>query len=213
VADFIVHGLRFSPYVRTVLLALEEKGAAYEVQPVAFGSAEHLDRHPFARIPALEHGDFHLFETQAILRYLDRILPEPALTPADPKGAARMDQLMGINDWYLFGEASKVIGFQRIMRPKLMGRPSDEAACAAAEPFAVRCMAALSGMLGGQMFMAGEALTLADLMIAPQFEFLVPTPEGERALAPHANLRRWFDRMRDRPSMRATAPNRPPQAA
>lgn len=206
--DFIVHGIPFSPYVRAVSMTLEEKGASYTVQPVAFGSAAHLDRHPFARIPALEHGEFRLFETQAILRYLDRILPDPALTPADPRGAARMDQLMGINDWYLFGEAGKVIGFQRIVRPKMTGQPCDEVACAAAEPFAVRCMAALSDLLGDQPFMAGEALTLADMMIAPQFAFLAPTPEGERALAPHANLQRWFARMRARPSMEATAPIR-----
>ena len=50
----------------------------------------------------LEHNGFLLYETQAILRYLDRVLPTPALTPADPRRAARMDQVMNVTDWYLF---------------------------------------------------------------------------------------------------------------
>jgi glutathione S-transferase len=55
-------------------------------------------RHPFGRVPVLEYDGFMLYETQAILRFLDRILPSPTLTPADPKAAARMDQAMIIND-------------------------------------------------------------------------------------------------------------------
>ncbi len=46
----------------------------------------------------LEHEGFTLYESQAILRYLDRVLPAQVLTPADPKAAARMDQAMNIND-------------------------------------------------------------------------------------------------------------------
>ena len=80
-----------------MLATLEEKGAAYRLVPVApgtFRTPEHLARHPFGRVPVLDHGGFRLYETQAILRYLDRVLPMPALTPADPKAAGRMDQLM-----------------------------------------------------------------------------------------------------------------------
>ena len=32
-------------------------------------------------MPAIEHGDFTLYETQAIVRYIDRVWPQPALTP------------------------------------------------------------------------------------------------------------------------------------
>src|SRR5438093_689803 len=116
-AEYTIHTVPGSPFARAVLATLEEKGAAYGIVPIAPGTTkqpEHLARHPFGRMPVLEHGDFRLYETQAILRYLDRILPEPALTPADPRAAARMDQLMSINDWYLFQGCLNVIGFQRI---------------------------------------------------------------------------------------------------
>src|SRR5580692_6009962 len=95
--DIAVHSIPGSPYGRAVLLALEEKRAAYRLVPVVpktLRSPELLARHPFGRVPVLEHGDFRLFETQAIVRYLDRVLPGPALTPPEPRSAARMDQLM-----------------------------------------------------------------------------------------------------------------------
>src|ERR1700761_6164198 len=89
-SEFIVHSVPGSPFGRAVLATLEEKGASYRLAPVApgtFRSAEHLARHPFGRVPVLEHGSFILYETQAILRYLDRLLPAPALVPSDPESA------------------------------------------------------------------------------------------------------------------------------
>jgi glutathione S-transferase len=68
------------------------------VAPGALTSAKHLALHPFGKIPALSHGDFHLYECQAIGRYLDRVSPRPPLTPNNLQAAARMDQLMNIND-------------------------------------------------------------------------------------------------------------------
>src|ERR1700694_3242943 len=96
-SDFIVHSIPGSPFGRAVLAALEEKGASYRLSPVApgsFKSPEHMARHPFGRVPVLEHGGFMLYETQAILRYLDRVLRAPALTPVDPKARARLDQVI-----------------------------------------------------------------------------------------------------------------------
>ena len=93
----------------------------------ADGVFHRVARHPFGRVPVLEHGSFILYETQAILRYLDRLLPAPALVPSDPESAARMDQVMNVNDWYLFQGVANVIGFQRVVGPRLMGLTPDEA--------------------------------------------------------------------------------------
>ena len=153
-SEFIVHSIPGSPFGRAALTALEEKGARYSFSPLAPGglrSPEHLARHPFGRVPVLEHDDFQLYETQAILRYVDRVLPAPALTPADPKVAARMDQVMNIHDWYLFQGVLNVIGFQRIIKPRLMGQPADEAAVEAALPQRPsRCLVALAGAFAVQ---------------------------------------------------------------
>lgn len=206
-ADFIVHSVPGSPFGRSVLAELEEKGAHYSLVPVAPGtlrSPEHLARHPFGRVPVLDHGDLRVFESQAILRYIDRILPQPALTPVDPRAAARMDQLMNINDWYLFQGVANVIGFQRIIRPRFMGLPADEAAIGEAMPRAHTVFDELARQLGDKAYFVGEALSLADILLAPQLDFFRATPEWQPLTLKHAKLREWLDRMGARPSMAAT---------
>jgi glutathione S-transferase len=206
-SGFIVHGVPGSPYGRAVLAALIEKGQSFTFKALAPGGAkqpDHLAKMPFGRIPLFEHGSFVLYETQAILRYLERIIPEPPLSPADPRAAARMDQLIGINDWYLFGEVGRVIAFQRIIAPKLLGAEPDEAVVAAAMPRAEICYAELDRLLGDQPYLTGDALTLADLMIAPHLDLLAATPEGEALLQARPRLAAWLARVLARPSFTAT---------
>ena len=206
-SGYTVHTIPGSPFGRAVLIVLEEKGAAYRLAAVAPGtlrSPEHTARHPFARVPVLEHDGFRLYETQAILRYLDRVLPAPSLTPADARRAARMDQLMAINDWYLFQGVANVIGFQRVVGPRLLGLTPDETAIAAAMPKARTVFIELSALLGRQPFFAGEAFTLADVLLAPQLDFLSATPEWAVLTADTPHLCAWLERVRARPSLEAT---------
>jgi glutathione S-transferase len=192
-AEFIVHSIPGSPFGRAVLTTLEEKGARYRFSPLAPGtlrSPEHLARHPFGRVPVLEHNGFMLYETQAILRYLDRVLPNPALTPADPSRAARMDQVMNVNDWYLFQGVANVIVFHRVVGPRVLGLAPDEAAIEAAMPKARAVF--------------GETMTLADLLVAPHLGLFSLAPEWPALVAPHRNIVAWLARMEARPSLQAT---------
>jgi glutathione S-transferase len=206
-SEFTVHSIPGSPFGRAVMALLEEKAASWRLSPVPPGgikSPEHLARHPFGRVPVLEHNDFSLYETQAILRYLDRVLPTPAMTPADPRRAARMDQVMNINDWYLFHEVGNVIVFHRVVGPRIMGLNPDEAAISAAMPKARTVFTELARLLGEQDFFAGEAISLADLLVAPGISFFTETPEWAELGEPHANLVAWLARIEARPSMKAT---------
>ena len=102
-SEFVVYSIPGSPYGRAVLATLKEKGATFRYVPVApgaFRQSPHIERHPFGKVPVLEHDGFVLYESQAILRYPGPRRATPALTPADPKAAARMDQVMNINDCY-----------------------------------------------------------------------------------------------------------------
>ena len=206
-SDFIVHSIPGSPFGRSVMAVLEEKGAPWRLAPIAPGTLKtepHLSRHPFGRMPVLEHGGFSLYETSAILRYLDRILPTPALTPADPKVAARMDQVMSINDWYLFQGVGNVIGFQRVVGPRLMGLTPNEDACAAALPPGKIVFRALGGLLGDQPYFGGATVSLADFMVAPQMDFLAECPEWDTLCGNAPQLCAWLERMNARPSLQAT---------
>ena len=206
-SKFVVYSIPGSTYGRAVLATLEEKGAAYRLSPVApgtFQSEPHISRHPFGKVPVLDHEGFRLYETQAILRYLDRIMPSPALTPIEPKAAARMDQVMNVNDWYLFQKVAAVIGFQRVVGPRVMGLTPDEAVIAAGMPMAHKVFDELARLLGDKPYFACEAVSLADMLAAPQVDFFVGIPEWAPLAGPHANLVAWIDRMTSRPSFEAT---------
>jgi glutathione S-transferase len=206
-SPFVVHTIPGSPCARAVLAALIEKGASFSIAALTPGMHKrepHLSRQPFGRIPVLEHGTFVLYETQAILRYLDRILPTPALTPAEPKAAARMDQIMGISDWYLFQGVSSVIGFQRIVGPRLLGLTPDETAIAAVLPKAQVVFNELARLLGEKPYLASNELTLADLMVAPHVDFIAQTPEWPALTRDLPHLVAWLARMNARKSSQET---------
>jgi glutathione S-transferase len=206
-SEFIVHSVPGSPFGRSVLATLEEKRAPYRLAAVAPGATktpEYLALHPFGRVPVMEHDGFRLYETQAILRYLDRQIPQPSLTPTDIKRAARMDQVMNINDWYLFHGVGNVIIFHRVIAPRLMGMAPDEEAIRTAMPKAHAVFNELARLLGDQPYFTGDTLSLADLLVAPAVEFFTSVPEWSALGAPHANLVAWMTRMQERPSMRAT---------
>lgn len=214
-SEIIIHGVPGSPFMRSVLAACEEKSAAWRLAPLAPGaskSPEYLALHPFGRIPAIEHDGYVLYETQAILRYLDALIASPPLQPRAPQAIGRMNQLIGVNDWYLFPQVVGVIGFERIIKPQFLGQPTDEARCVAAVPQAKVCVGELERLLGDQAFLAGDAVTLADLMIGPQMAYLAMTPEGEALLA-GTRLAAWLARMEARPSFQATRTERLLQAA
>jgi glutathione S-transferase len=215
-AEFTVHSVPGSPYGRAVLATLEEKGASWRLLMPAEGGMKgeaHMRRHPFGRIPVLEHGDFSLYETQAILRYLDRIFPSPALTPTDAKAAARMDQVMNVADWYFFQGVGNTIGFQRVVLPRLFGGTPDEAVCQAAMPAAHRVFAEFNRLLGVQSYFAGSQASLADIMLGAQMDLFSQAPEWSQLTADRTNLVTWLDRINDRPSFKATTWDKVAQAA
>ena len=162
-SEFVVYGIPGSPFLRSACLGLEEKGQPYRIERLADMRGEtHRSLHPFGRMPIVDHGSFRLYETQAILRYVDALFPKPALQPTEPRAIARMNQIIGINDWYLFPQAARIIVFNRIIGPALLGMRPDETAIAAAVPDARLCLGELDRLVDGQPFLAGEQLTIAD---------------------------------------------------
>lgn len=68
-SEIVIHGIPGSPFVRSVPMCLEEQRAPYRMDAIAPGSLrgeDHTNRHPFGRVPVIDHDDFRLYETQAI---------------------------------------------------------------------------------------------------------------------------------------------------
>jgi len=207
-SEIAVYGIPGSPFLRSVEIALREKAVPYELHamaPVDMRTPDHLERHPFGRIPMFEQDGFRLYESQAIIRYVDDVFPDPPLTPADSKARARMNQVIGIIEWYLFPKAAAPIGFQRIIGPRLLGIPSDESIVAEAMPTARLCIAELERLLGDKAYMTGEQVTIADIMLGAQLDLFSECAEG-RELISGTRLQPWLERMRARPSFEATQP-------
>jgi glutathione S-transferase len=204
-SEVIVYGVPGSPYVRSALLGLEEKGAPYRLYAFGLGEEKapaHLARHPFGRVPTIDHGGFALYETQAIIRYVDATFEGPALQPRDTRATARMNQVIGIVDCYFFHQVTAVISFNRLLAP-LLGKTPDEAAVAAAVPKAKTCLDALEQLKETSRFMVCSDISIADLMLAPQLATFMLTPEGQHLLSGRA-LADWLAMMTERPSMQAT---------
>ena len=204
----IVYGAAMSPYVWSVRLALAEKGVAHElvsVEPSEFRSEPHLSRHPFGRIPAFEHDGFALYETQAIMRYVDEAFAAAALQPIELHPFSRMNQIMGIVDAYLAPSLVGGVRFPRVVAPRL-GLPTDEAKVEASLPQVRLCLGEIARLADGQEFLAGEMLSLADLLAAPPLVYFRKFPEGQTQLGELPALAAWLGRMEERQSLNVTRP-------
>ena len=204
----IVYGLAGSTYVWSTRLALAEKGVAHELVEVGFGQHReepHLSRHPFAKMPAFEHDGFALYETQAILRYIDEGFPVAPLQPTDLHQFSRMNQIIGIVDAYAWQAIAAGVLVNRVLKPRL-GLPVDEVVVAAALPRARLCISEIARLMGEEPYLAGDRVSLADLMVIPLFYLFAKLPEGEAPLAEHPNIRPWMRRMEARQSFQVTKP-------
>ncbi len=207
-SDAVVYGFPQSTYVRTVRMCLQEKGVPYDLEGIEFASDEHRALHPFGLVPAFRHGDFRLYETAAIVRYVDSAFDGPALVPDDPKQAALMAQWISAINAYVY---PAIIGRCVLERfaPLVRGRDPDEATIAAAIPDIEYQLGVIDAALGDQKMLAGEALTNADLLLAPILFYAAMTPDISPLVEARVNVVRWHDEIKSRPSYRDTIPELP----
>lgn len=208
----VLHGAAYSVYVRSVRLVLAEKAVDYTLREVdLFGDprarAAHRALHPFAKMPVLEHDGFTLYETGAILRYLDAVYPAPPLQPVALRRRARHDQVLGILDAYAYPNA--VWGVYVPLSQATRSPPDPDALA--------RALAASETMLDELVRLTGEDDTasapfwfaerplLADLHALPMLDLFARTDPGRAALEARPALADWFAAMRERPSVRETA--------
>ena len=202
-------GFSASTYVRTVRALLAEKGVTdYEQVPVNVlagepKSEEHLQRHPFGKVPVVDVDGFRIIETPAITRYLNTVLPGPSLVPSDPKDAARMDMVLSIIDSYGYGALlGGVVAYH--LFPDFVGGKNEEAHRAGLET-GETVMNELMRIKGGSPYLAGQNVSIADLYLAPILAYVTMTPHADEFLA-LPGVRAWWELTSGRESFRATQP-------
>jgi glutathione S-transferase len=205
----IVYGPAGSTHVWSARLALAEKGVTHElvdVPPDARREEPHLARQPFAKVPAFEHDGFALYETQAIIRYVDERFAGTPLQPEDVHEWSRMNQIIGIVDAYAWPSIGGTILYNRMLVPRLRSGTPDEAAIAAALPCARLCLSEIDRLMEGHRFLTGDHVSLADLMMIPLLYYFSNVPDGQASLAEHAKLSNWIRLMETRQSFQVTKP-------
>jgi glutathione S-transferase len=197
-----LHYHPLSTYSRRVLIALREKGIEAELVPVDMAKGAHrapdyLALNPYGRVPTLVEDGFVLYESTAILEYLEATHPTPPLVPADARGRALAAMHVKLCDIQLARQTGIIIFPKRFLPRERW----DEAAMAQAKKEIERHLAIVERQLAGKEWMVGDRYSIVEVCYTPFVEFL-PLME----ITPPPAVAAWTARMLARPSARATKP-------
>ena len=200
-----------SPFAWRVQLALEAKGLAYERKVLSFAAGdtrkpEFVAINPRHRVPAIVDGDFTLYESNAIVEYLDEAYKGhgTALFPGDARKRATVRRMISEFDDYTSKAVDEVV--ERLLGVKPEERDAakiDEARKAMADEFAFVARYLGDGFLVGP-------LSAADFALYPTVGFMlrcqqrVPTFEAAPLFPPQ--LVAWKQRVEALPYFEKTWP-------
>ena len=208
-SDMTLWGFDGSTYVRTVKMVLAEKGVTdFKQVPlnVLAGdpkTPEHRERHPFGKVPVLDHDGMRILETTAIARYLNDVLPGKSLIPSTPKDRARMDMVIGLVDSYGYGALTGGVAAYHLF-PDFVGGKNEAMRKDGLENGRKMIDLAMKTK-GSSPFIAGD-LSLADLYLAPIAFYVSLTPDKD-ALFNVPGFADWWTKVQALPSYKDTQPN------
>ena len=197
-----LHYHPFSTFSRRVRIALLEKNIPCELVEVDMMARAHrgpayLALNPYGRVPTLEEDGFVLYESTAILEYLEATHPTPPLVPADARGRAHVAMHMKLCDVQMARQTGTII-FPKRFLPKDRW---DDAAMAQAKKEIEKHLEIVDGQLKGKDYLVGGRYSLVEVCYTPFVEFL-PLME----VTPPPAVAAWVQRMLDRPSAQQTKP-------
>lgn len=192
-----VYGHPMSTCTRKVLATLAEHGTEHEFVLVdVMGGAqklpEHMARHPFGQVPVLDDGDFRLYESRAICKYLDE-KNGGTLVPKDPKAKALMEQWLSVETSNVTPHLMKFIYhhiFKRAQQEETLGEAGSKINVA---------LGVMDKHLATHKYFAGDQFTIADISFLPYFQYAMSTPVKDMVVA-HPNVAAWWERASARPS-------------
>ncbi|MGH7821244.1 MAG: glutathione S-transferase family protein [Candidatus Binatia bacterium] len=170
-----------SPYSWRALLALEVKGLGYESRLLEFSkqqhkSPEYLAINPRGKVPALREDGHVVYESLAILAYLDARQPERPLFGATPRERGEVWRAISECESYLVPAATGVV------RPLFFGGAAAKVAEIREEAASVRGeLTILDATLRESPWIAGSSLTAADLAVFPFVQLLLRAGSREEA--------------------------------
>ncbi|KAG2597670.1 probable glutathione S-transferase GSTF1 [Panicum virgatum] len=198
--------------VARVLVCLEEVGAEYEVVEVDFHDMEHkgpehLARNPFGQVPAFQDGDLMLFQSRAISRYVLRKYRTPddgtnLLRDGDLQGSALVDAWLDV-EALQYEPAVHAVFVQHRVVPALGGTPDEKAIGENVEKLR-KVLEVYEARLGERRYLAGDAVSLADLSHFPYTHYFMGMPYAA-VFDAFPRVRAWWQDLVARPAVRKVA--------
>ena len=214
-----IYWISGSPYAWSVMLAMAVKGLPYESRLLDRSRDEHkaaefLAINPRGLVPVLKNGDTVICEAIAILAYLDKKHPEPALFGTTPEETGLVWQLVSEIDGYVRGPLRDGITAP-IFRGKATDGDGADAVMSARGP-AHDALRWVDDRLSGSSFLAGQAISAADIVLLPVIQALARAA-GKDGTAPldlgilpfdetYPGIAAWLTRMVALPGYDNTTP-------
>lgn len=193
----VINGQPQSNYVRTARMACIEAGVEHELRTLAEGSvdavraalksADYRKKHPFGRMPSLEDGDVVIFETSAICRYVSERYGNGCLVPPEFREAIRMEQWVSAFNCYVIPDTAR-----KFIAPFIFQDAPDLDAIERDKPILRAHYEIVDQALEGRTVLAGDSVSIADLLLAPVLHLVGELPGGLTLLEGLANLERWW---------------------
>ncbi|HWA13112.1 MAG TPA: glutathione S-transferase family protein [Burkholderiales bacterium] len=200
-----------SPYAWRVWLALEAKGLSYDQKVISFSEGDHkkpgyLALNPRHKVPVIVDGDFPLYESAAIMEYLDEQYPSGMkLFPGDARQRALVRRLIREADDYFAGAAEPIQNAIFFTKRENW----DAGAITAGREKLAREAAKWETVLAGD-YLAGDALSAADFTLYPMVALClrmdVRKPDLDVAAVFGPKTRVWMGRMQALPYLEKTIP-------
>lgn len=205
-----------SPFAWRVMLTLEVKGLAYESKLLEFSKGEHktpayLSLNPRGKVPTLKDSGFVVYESLAIMSYLDRKYPNPPLFGTTAEETGLIWQAISECESYFASAGDKVV------RPLFFGQGLDKVDDIQQAAQAIRQeLKTLDGRLANRNWLVGQAISAADIAIFPMIQLVLRAAGKDAAqslnlqwlpLATYyPNLAKWAERIEALPNYQRTYP-------
>ena len=202
---FKLYGSPLSPYMRAAQIVFAEHGIAYELMPVGpaeLAAPDYSNLHPYRKLPALECDGERIFETSAIMHYIDALSATP-LQPRDPLQAARSNQWLSAANSYIYQDAFTNLYFKRVLAPQFGFEADEEVIADGVEKTATHLSHVENAVQAREL--GGPSLHLGDILVGCILVLLRDIEEGQRLLESHPKTSAWLNELAARHGFTATA--------